>query len=271
MHKSVAINCLAALTLALTLPLAAQAHRAWLLPAATVLSSDTPWVTFDAAVSNDIFHTDYVPLRIDNLRILTPAGAQAAPENVGVGKHRTTFDLQLVERGTYKLYAASQGLFASWTEGGEQRRWRGNRTDFEREVPAGAEDLRLTESTRRLETFVTAGTPTDTVFAPSNRGLELVPVTHPNDLFAGETARFRFLIDGEPAAGLQVEAIPGGMRYRNRQQVLSAVTDASGEAGLTWPAAGMYWLSAEYEDDRASVANAKRRASYSLTLEVLPQ
>jgi len=45
---------LLALLLALALPNAAQAHRVWLLPAATVLSGDEPWVTFDAAVSNDI-------------------------------------------------------------------------------------------------------------------------------------------------------------------------------------------------------------------------
>ena len=50
------------LTLALLLPLAAQAHRVWILPDATLLSGDAPWVTFDAAVSNDIFYTDHHPL-----------------------------------------------------------------------------------------------------------------------------------------------------------------------------------------------------------------
>ena len=42
--------------LACSLPLVANAHRAWVLPAATVLSGENAWVTFDAAVSNDIFH-----------------------------------------------------------------------------------------------------------------------------------------------------------------------------------------------------------------------
>lgn len=45
----------AAAALVLSLPIAAQAHRAWLLPSATVLSGKDVWVTVDAAVSNDLF------------------------------------------------------------------------------------------------------------------------------------------------------------------------------------------------------------------------
>lgn len=263
---------LSGLALALALPMAAQAHRAWILPAATTLSSDDPWVTFDAAVSNDIFHTDYVPLRIDSLQVITPSGADAAPQNVSVGKYRTTFDLQLAERGTYRLFTASQGMFASWKDAkGEQKRWRGSKAAFSKEVPANADQLQVTESARRIETFVTAGAPTEAGFKPSGQGLELVPVTHPNDLFSGEEASFRFVIDGQPAAGVEIEVVPGGMRYRNQQDAMTATTDKNGEVSFTWPDAGMYWLSAEYEDDKASMANAKRRASYVVTLEVLPQ
>ena len=43
-----------ALALAICLPLSAQAHRAWMLPSATVLSGEEPWITVDAAVSNGI-------------------------------------------------------------------------------------------------------------------------------------------------------------------------------------------------------------------------
>ncbi len=39
---------------ALALPLSAQAHKAWLLPSDTVLSAKDPWITVDAAVSNDL-------------------------------------------------------------------------------------------------------------------------------------------------------------------------------------------------------------------------
>ncbi|MET0445126.1 MAG: hypothetical protein ABW151_11185, partial [Pseudorhodoplanes sp.] len=46
------------------LPLSAQAHRAWLLPSATVLSGDGDlWVTVDAAVSNHQFYFEQQTMR----------------------------------------------------------------------------------------------------------------------------------------------------------------------------------------------------------------
>ena len=99
-----------------------------------------------------------------------------------------------------------------------------------------------------------------------------MPVTHPNDLFAGEEARFRVLADGEPAAGVEFEITRGGTRYRNAQEEILATTDANGEFTVTWPEAGMYWLEANLRDDRATLPQANaRRLGYVATLEVLPQ
>ncbi len=97
-------------------------------------------------------------------------------------------------------------------------------------------------------------------------------MTHPNDLFAGEAATFKLQIDGKPAAGLEVEIIRGGTRYRNAQDEIKVTTDAKGTFSVTWPDAGMYWLEASTEDKKTSVKQAKqRRLSYVATLEVLPQ
>ncbi len=80
------------------------------------------------------------------------------------------------------------------------------------------------------------------------------------------------LIDGKPAPGLDVEVIPDGIRYRQQQNEIKTTSDKDGLISVTWPAAGRYWLHSDTEDDKTSVAAAsKRRLSYSLTLEVLPQ
>lgn len=262
--------------LALALPWSAHAHRAWILPAATVLSSDDPWVTVDAAVSNDIFHTDYRPLSIDGITITAPDGSTVAPQNVAQGKYRSTFDVQLAQRGTYKIFTAGTGLSASWEEKGERRFYppRGQRyteEGFAKAVPKRAKNLNVVQFSRRMETFVTAGEPDTGALAPTGVGLELVPDTHPNDLFAGESARFQLLIDGEPAVGAKVTVIPGGMRYRNDQAAIEAVSDDSGHFSITWPHAGQYWLEAGYSDDRAKAPAKQRRGSYVATFEVLPQ
>ena len=264
----------AAFTAAALLALAplASAHKAWLLPSQTVVAGQNPWISVDAAVSNDLFYLNHVPLRLDGLVITAPDGSRAQPQNAATGKFRSVFDVKLTQPGTWRLGVVNAGLNASWKEDGKPRRWRGNEASFATEVPKNAQDLQVSQSYGRVETFVTSGAPNDTALKPDGKGLELVPVTHPNDLFAGEAATFKLQIDGKPAAGLEVEIIRGGTRYRNTQDEIKVTTDAKGSFSVTWPEAGMYWLQAGSEDDKTTIKQAKqRRLSYVATLEVLPQ
>ena len=77
-----------AAVLAIVLPVSAQAHKAWLLPSQTVLSAQDPWITVDAAVSNDLFYFNHVPLRLDHLLITAPDGSHVAPANAATGKFK---------------------------------------------------------------------------------------------------------------------------------------------------------------------------------------
>ena len=138
-----------------------------------------------------------------------------------------------------------------------------------KDIPAAAEDLQISQTSSRMEVFVTSGKTTDTVLATTGKGLELQPVTHPNDLFAGEAAEFILLLDGKPAADVAVSVIPGGNRYRDQLGEIALKSDAQGRISITWPEAGMYWLEAELESDQAQAPATRRRASYSATLEVL--
>jgi len=281
-----------AMALAVCLPFSAQAHRAWMLPSATVLSGEDPWITVDAAVSNDLFYFEHFPLRLQGigqldqapaggppgmrprpaaqLQVIAPDGSQVQPENGSIGRYRSTFDVHLTQKGTYKLAVANSGLFARWKENGETRRWMGNPDMFAKEVPAKAEDLQVSQNSSRMEVFATSGAPTKTVLEPTGNGLELSPITHPNDLYAGEAAEFVFLLDGKPAAGVDISVIPGGNRYRDELGEIKTTTDEAGKVSITWPEAGMYWLEAELTTDKGvSKPASERRASYSATLEVL--
>lgn len=262
-----------ALLFALALPLAAQAHKAWLQPSKTVLNVGQ-WITVDAGTSTEPFVKDHNPFRLDQLAITAPDGSTVAAENLVGGKLRNSFDLQLKQAGTYRLAVVSDGMTASWQEQGQRKSWppRGQpftAEGFAREVPLKAEQLKVTQSQRRIETFASAGKPSEGALKPSNRGLELVPVSGVNDLYTGETARFRLLLDGQPAAGVAVELVPDGQRYRNAVGDLQRVTDAEGVFSVDWTQPGLWWLSASVEDGRATAPATERRASYSATLEVL--
>jgi uncharacterized GH25 family protein len=261
----------AALSIAATFTFAANAHRAWMLPSSTIVSGDDVWVTVDAAISNDLFYFEHNALPLEGIKAYAPDGSTAPIENGAKGRYRSTFDVHLTQKGTYKIANNTDGLMGSYKLDGENKRWRGS-ADKLSEIPAGATEVKISEIQNRNEIFITSGNPTDTVLKPNGRGLELQPVTHPNDLVAGEPGRFRFLLDGKPAAGVKVTVIPGGIRYRDQLGQMDLATDDKGEVSVNWPQPGMYWMQASVSDDKTSTPKAtQRRSGYAATLEVMAQ
>ena len=119
-----------ALAVILCLPLSVEAHRAWMLPSATVLSGTDLWVTVDAAISNDLFYFEHNPIRLDNLAITAPDGSPVKAENASTGKFRSTFDVPLAQPGTYKIAVVTDMAAAMYEDGGETKRWRGSAEAF---------------------------------------------------------------------------------------------------------------------------------------------
>lgn len=287
----------------LALPAAVHAHRSWLLPSGTIYSGQLPWVSVDAAVSNDIFYYEHNAAGLDNLVVIGPDGQPVQAENQAKGRYRSMFDVKLDKPGTYRLALVNDTLIASFKVGTETKRVRGTAESLAKEIPANAEDLRVSQSQNRVETFVTSGKPTTEALKPTGRGIELVPVTHPNDLVEGDTATFRFIDNGKPAAGYAATVILAGLRYRSELGEIRTTTDDKGEIKVKWPAAGMYWVNiapprapgmggpggggaggpaaaaAPAADaprpapagPAGTLAEPVRRSGYSLTLEVLPR
>lgn len=293
--KSLLTRTIAAVALAAGLASPAVAHRQWLLPSATTFSGDDVWVTVDAAVSNDLFYFEHRPGSIDNVTATAPDGSQVMIENKGKGQYRNTFDVHLTQKGTYRIGSATDMLTGSYVLGGKTERLpRGTTKEtLAAKLPAGATNVQTSESTNRNEIYVTVGEPTTTVFKPTGRGIELVPVTHPNDLVSGEAASFQFLLDGKPAADLKVTVIPGGIRYRDQLGQMDLKTGADGKVSITWPTPGMYWVNVSTGGERGegpggpdgpgeagedapqptsappAAGPPPRRASYVTTLEVM--
>jgi hypothetical protein len=95
------------------MPFTAMAHKAWLQPSETVLAGTDPWVTVDAAVSNDLFYFNHVPLPLERLVITAPDGSKVDAQNGATGKYRSVFDVQLKQQGTYRIAMVNSGLSAS--------------------------------------------------------------------------------------------------------------------------------------------------------------
>lgn len=275
---------LAASGIAAALATPAHAHRAWLLPSKTSLSGTGQVVSVDAAVSNDLFHPDHVAMKTDGITVQAPDGSAGAVENAATARHRSIFDVKIDKPGTWRIGTARTAYAGTYMLNGEE--WRvggrpprpatpGNTAAPVRrvaglaDIPAGATDLKLAEMVSTNVVFVTADAPTKTVFV-TGKGLELDPITHPTALVSDEEARFRFLIDGKPAAGVKVAVVPGSKKFRESEAAQDLVTDAQGVLTIKWPVAGMYWLSATAGDAKPLENKAsERRMTYTTTLEVL--
>jgi len=271
--STVLFSCVLAFAFAAT---TSSARSFWLLPSETVFAATGEWVTVDGGASTAPFENSKFPLELAELRITAPDGSRVAPQNAFTGKLRSVFDVRLEQRGTYRLAVLDDSAFAIWkeNESGEDRRWRGPKAELKNAVSADAQDLQIGQMLYRTEVFITVGEPGPIPVAPSehaDKGLEMVPRSHPNDLVSDEEAEFAFFINGKPAADLTVMITPGGFRWRDDAGVIELKTDAQGLVRVTWPGPGQYLIYAAASDDRATVAGAEKRLIfYAGTFEVLP-
>jgi uncharacterized GH25 family protein len=257
----------------LTLPIAAHAHRTFLLPSTTLADKAGAVVTFDASATEELFIPDHA-VQIEALTVDGPNNTHPQPENAWSGKQRSSFELKLPEAGTYRVALVNDNLSATYKVEGQMKRWRGNAESFAKEVPANAQDLNVMRMQSRNETFVRAGDEGGkTEWKTSGTGIEMTPLTAPTELFAGDTTSLRFMLNGKPAADLTVTVIRGGNRYRDALGEITLKTDRDGKVSIKWPDAGMYWIGANTgrppQGATGTLAKPIVRSSYSATLEVL--
>jgi hypothetical protein len=102
-------------------------------------------------------------LRLENLVVEWRDGSGVEAQSQATGRYRSTFDIALKQEGTYRPSVVNTGLFASSKENGQTKRCGGTTENFAKEVPANAQDLRVTQSAGRIETFVNYGKPAPSI------------------------------------------------------------------------------------------------------------
>ncbi len=235
----------AALLIALS-AIPAHAHRAWLLPSKTQVEGKATYITFDLASGDDVFDIASPASKLDGLTITGPDGTSLVAENRFTGAIRSTFDLKLTQAGTYRVSLVTDTVMGRYTQAGETKRFRGAAADLATLIPADATDVQTGHMFGRIETYVSSGKPNDAVLKPVGQGLEIIPITAPENFVAGESASFRAYMDGKPISGLSVSVVPGDVQHRGALKDISATTDDKGEFTVTWPLAQMYWIGASY-------------------------
>lgn len=264
-------KCFVVLMLVATQP--TWAHKRWLLPSLFNVS-EPQWITIDATVSNNIFFADR-PWPLARIRVETPTGKEAKIENKVEGHRRSSFDVELKETGTHKVVSGGEVFFAQFQESGADKPSRKRGFDFEElksSIPNDATAVKYAKSISRLESYITFGAPSLQVFEPKNKGIELVPVTHPNDLYQSEKVQFKFLVNGEAVKGLEALVVWEGTRHRNAEEAVTYQTDEAGILTIALTQSGRFLIEINHEAEaKNDPVFEKYYFGYFGTFEVLPQ
>jgi uncharacterized GH25 family protein len=246
----------------------ASAHSRWLLPSHFTLSSEKgEWIALDATASNEVFNVDKA-LSIDPLNILTPSGKKTRPSSTYKAHIKSVADYFIKESGTYKITNnSSASYFSSYKVANKRQRARVNKIELKALIPSNATDLQTTYGLTRVETYITMNNPTDN-FEIDGKFLELLPKTHPSEIVEEEAATFTFTYHGNVQAGVEVEVMRDGDRYRNDPEVIKLTSNNKGEITFTPKQAGRYLLIAEYQQDAKNSSLAdKEHGGIFLTFE----
>lgn len=255
--------------LASMLAAAASAHTPYLAPS-TFAPRAGETLAVDAAFAEAFFVPEAV---FDNSRfaVTGPDGKEAALDAVHLFKTRAVAEYTLPKAaGTYRLSTGPRlgALFRTWEVGGKQESSR----DPAVKIPAGAKVLSNFQSLTLAETYVTVGAPDRAALQPRGKGIELVPATHPNDLFVGEAFDFTVQYDGRPLADQKVEITEAVWTSDRKPQVATVLTDASGRASFKLERAGTWLALTRYRTRAPAGAPVDEYSnSYTLTFRVLEQ
>jgi len=243
----------------------AQAHTPYLAP-----TSFDPlhqgWVTLDAAFTEHFFKPEVV-FDDSEFAVLDTSGKWRKPQTVQLLRTRAVIEHQLTDKGTYRFSTGVRhgAVFRLYELDGERKGTR----DPQEELPAGAKILDHFQSVTLAETYITRGAPTTAALRAHGEGLELVAVTHPNDLYEGEVFRAQILFAGQPLGDQEVEVFPANAGAGHDAAVLKVKSDGGGFVDLATPRAGEYLLQTRYRTDAPAGAAAPRYSyTYTLAFEV---
>lgn len=248
--------------LAAIVPFAAAAHTPYLVP-----SDFAPQTGATIALDASFAETFFIPEAVfdgSTFSVTGPDGKPVSPDKVQQFALRTVAEHTLPKQaGTWRFSTGPRlgARFRTWEVDGKRQISR----DATAQIPAGAKLISDFQSLTQAETYVTAGAPDRAALQPHGKGLELVAIDHPSDLFVGENFAFVIQHDGKPLANQPVEVTEAVWNSDRKPQVFKLVTDAQGKAMLGLTQAGS-WVALTRFRTAAPVGAAAPGYSHSYTL-----
>ena len=224
-------------------------QQQWILPNFFYTNRESPWLGIEHTAGDQRFipgHGLGSPLWI-----IHPEGwRMGRPSSTYVGQTRTVAEIQLREPGTYRIETDHPAQFVTEFEVDGKKGWVGKSKD---QLP-GKKILQSAHRWSQTTTFVTVKKYTRGVLEATGAFLEIVPRTHPNQIFVGKPFVVRVLSRGQLVPGQEVQAY--SETDSGYDTPLATVTDVDGECELIFPSPGMYLLTTRLRQDAKDSSRA---------------
>jgi len=224
-------------------------------------------VTLDASFAEKFFVPE-VAFANSIYRVTQPNGIKTTPEIMSQLKSRVVVEHKLQEDGTYRFSTGKRlgRVFKVYELDGKRH----SMENPAESIPKGAKLVSFFQSLTLAETYVSKGAPNDVAFSAYNTGLEFIPVSHPNEIFVGESFEFTSLFDGKAIGDLKVSVFLAKDQFTDEKPTLELMSNARGKLSFTPKEAGTYLLLARHRSDApASSAAPKISNTYTLVIEAV--
>ena len=260
---------------------AANAHARWIVPSHTNLSGNNAHViNIDMSISNELFNPHYGFLMKSKWQQgdrVTPAQLQMYKPDHSLAENLPFENLQLKsvaavrlqQTGTFHLRLQQSPVHFVTYQNQDKSKGKAFGLRGKAKLPKNVTNVKGVRYLPTLDTFVSRNKLTKpTSF---NQGLELIPQSHPNDLFVGESTRFQLQLNGKPVQqSIELAVVQGNTRYRNNRNIQKVTTDKNGWFEVVWQGAGMYLIEAELDVDSTQQGFDIDTYALFTTLEVNP-
>ncbi|WP_416306169.1 DUF4198 domain-containing protein [Neptunicella sp. SCSIO 80796] len=240
------------------------AHTPYLYPSSFEVSKKGI-VSLDASFAEKFFVPE-VAFNDSIFHIVTPQSHSITPDTIMKLNLRTAVEHKISDDGTYRFSTGRRlgRVFKIYEIDGERK----SLENPQDPVPAGGKLLSFFQSDTMAETYVTKGAPDKGALVAYNQGLEFVALTHPNDLFVGESIKLRSQFEGDPLARLKIDIFLANNQFSDEKPLLTTESDSKGEFSFTPKQAGNYLLRARHRSKAPAGSDAPEISNtYTLVLE----
>ncbi len=206
-------------------------------------------LTFEFTGSDTFFNADSNRAKDDEssyrFRIINKDGKEVPIKNSWQGKTRAVFETEINTAGTYALEETRIGKPMYYTElkNGEYVYKAANELTKE-ELAQKDKSIGYYQYTK---SYSTIHSPDDAWRQILGQRLEIVPLSHPNKLYVGDSLKIQLLYEGKPLASAKIDLVTQNYRTQKHDSALQSVTtDKDGIAEFKFKNQNRYLLFTKY-------------------------